>query len=207
MQARPAVEVAALFVYKDGCYAGLGSVDLWCEDRDARKYSDSYPVVAHPPCQLWGKFAPINYKRWGGEHNKPGNDNGCFESALASLFRCGGVLEHPAFSKAWNAYGLLKPEPNGGWIYDAKMDCYVCEIYQASYGHKAAKRTWLIYKGNKIPFDLKWGKKVGDYQIGFHDQRGKSKNKPTLSGRAASATPPEFRDELIRLAMWSRGLS
>jgi hypothetical protein len=27
-------------------------------------------------------MAAVNYARWGGEHNKPGNDGGCFTSAL-----------------------------------------------------------------------------------------------------------------------------
>lgn len=78
---------------------------------------------------------------------------------------------------------------------------WVCEVYQSQYGHAAAKRTWLLYKGNKKPFDLIWEKKEGSHQIGFHDQRGKNRNKPTISGKLANATPIEFRDILIRLVM------
>src|SRR5690606_15529544 len=102
--------VAALFVDPSGCYADVPGVDLWGVDRDARKYRGDLPVVAHPPCQLWGAMAAVNYKRWGGEHNRPGNDGGCFASALASVRRCGGVLEHPAKSRAWATFGLVKPE-------------------------------------------------------------------------------------------------
>jgi hypothetical protein len=47
---------------------------------------------------------------------------------------------------------------------------------------------------------IKPGKERGCYQIGYHDQRGKSRNKPTVSKKEANATPLEFRDELIRLA-------
>lgn len=68
---------AALFVQPAGIYSELGFVDMWDESRDARNYEGSLPVVAHPPCQLWGKMARVNYVRWGGEHNKPGNDGGC----------------------------------------------------------------------------------------------------------------------------------
>lgn len=39
------------------------------------------------------------------------------------------------------------------------------------------------------------------HQIGFHDQRGKAANKPTLGKMEANATPLEFRDELLLLAM------
>ena len=89
-------QVAALFVATGGSYFGLPGVDPWDVERDARKYRGPHPVVAHPPCQLWVNFAALNFKRYGGEHNRPGNDGGCFESALASVRRWGGVLEHPA---------------------------------------------------------------------------------------------------------------
>lgn len=191
--------VAALFVQPDGCYAGLPSVDLWPETRDARRYAGPLPVVAHPPCQLWGAMATVNYTRWGGEHNRPGNDGGCFASALDSVRRFGGVLEHPAKTKAWVAHGLAKPTAmgwqrtiDGGWV---------CEVWQSAYGHRANKATWLYYYGTNSPFELRWPRPKGTHQIGFYDQRGKAANKPTLSKKEASATPVEFRDELIRLAM------
>lgn len=100
---------AALFVQRDGCYSGLPYVDAWPEQRDARRYTGPLPVVAHPPCQLWGAMANVNYARWGGEHNRPGADGGCFASALESVRRFGGVLEHPAKTKAWSAHGIAKP--------------------------------------------------------------------------------------------------
>ena len=98
------IKVAALFVQKDGCYTNLDHVDAWPESRDARLYDGPFPVVAHPPCQLWGALAAVNYARWGGEHNRPGNDDGCFYSALQSVRRFGGVLEHPAKSRAFAAH-------------------------------------------------------------------------------------------------------
>lgn len=189
--------IAALFVETNGCYFGLPDVDPWPLNRDARNYADNFPVIAHPPCQLWGRFAKINFIRWGGEHNRPGNDNGCFESALASLLRCGGVLEHPAFSNAWKAYDLPRPVKTG-WQLSGEF--YVCEVWQSAYGHKARKRTWLLYVGKAAPNDMRWERPNGTHQIGFHDQRGKARNKPTISGKAASATPVEFRDALINLA-------
>lgn len=188
--------IAALFVQSGGCYFGLEGVDPWDERRDARTYSGPFPVVAHPPCQLWTRFAHVNYARWGGEHNKPGNDEGCFSSALASLNRFGGVLEHPAFSDAWKHFHL--PRPVAG-LWKNQGGYWVAEVWQSAYGHKARKRTWLLFRGSK-PHELRWERPEGTHQIGFHDQRGKAKNKPTVSGKAASATPVEFRDELLALA-------
>lgn len=192
------MKVAALFVETGGCYYNLHDVDPWDESRDARKYNGPYPVVAHPPCQLWGNMAFVNYKRWGGEHNRPENDGGCFLSALNAVLKHGGVLEHPAFTRAWKKYGLPRPI-KGAW-YSSNSKEWVCEVWQSAYGHKARKRTWLFYCGKNPPPPMRWEYKNGTHQIGFHDQRGKERNKPTISGKAASATPIEFRDVLIKMA-------
>lgn len=190
--------VAALFVQSDGVYIGVPNIDAWPEERDARKYRGPHPVIAHPPCQLWGAMAVINYARWGGEHNRPGNDQGCFVSALHSVLRYGGVLEHPAKSRGFRTYGLMTPK-GLGW-QRAGLHEWVCEVWQSAYGHKANKATWLYYHGTNPPFDLRWNRPKGTHQIGFYDQRGKMANKPTLSKSEANATPVEFRDELIKLA-------
>lgn len=190
--------IAALFVEKNGVYSGLSGVDVWDIDRDARKYNGPWPVVAHPPCSRWGRFAKVNYVRWGGEHNKPGNDGGCFASAIHSVRQFGGVLEHPASSDAWVHFGLVRPSGTG-WVR-ASLSEWVCEVWQSAYGHLCRKRTWLFYCGFVAPPDLCWDRKLGTHQIGFHDQRGKEKNKPTISGKAAARTPPAFRDVLIEIA-------
>lgn len=191
--------IAALFVDADGIYPLMPNVNAWDQSRDARKYIGHDPVVAHPPCQLWGKFAKVNYARWGGEHNKPGNDGGCFVSALESVKRCGGVLEHPADSYAWRAFDLTKPLPGRWSVHSRASHSWVCEVWQSAYGHKARKRTWLFYVGQR-PAEMNWARPNGTHQIGFHDQRGKAANKPTISGKAASATPPAFAQALINLA-------
>lgn len=189
--------IAALFVQQDGCYFNLDNVDPWPEVRDARLYDGPYPVVAHPPCQLWGAMAAVNYARWGGEHNRPGNDHGCFQSALDSVNKWGGVLEHPAKTRAWANYGLGKPLGEG---WQRSGDGWVCEVWQSAYGHKANKATWLYYRGASKPVDLDWSRPTGSHQVGFQDQRGKARNKPTLSKKEANATPIAFRDALISLA-------
>lgn len=191
--------IAALFVMSDGCYVDLPDVDAWTKERNALNYSGQVPVVAHPPCQLWGAMANVNYARWGGEHNRPGNDGGCFAFALNAVRQWGGVLEHPAKSRAFRAHGL--PAPSGiGW--QCTIDgSWVCEVWQSAYGHRANKATWLYYVGKQPPCQLRWGRPTGTYQVGFHDQRGKAANKPTLSKREANATPIAFRDDLLRLAM------
>jgi len=196
--------VVALFVQPDGCYSNLPWVDAWPQERDARKYNGNLPVVAHPPCQLWGNLAAVNYKRWGGDHNKPGNDAGCFAAAVKAVQRCGGVLEHPAMSKAFGTHGLTPPMTMG-W---QKLMCggWVCEVWQSAYGHRANKATWLYYYGKNPPAELRWERIVGTHQVGMPCRQGiyatePWRNKPSLNKREANATPEQFRDALLSLAI------
>lgn len=191
------IDVSVLYIDPRGPYPKLVA-DWWDEKRDARLYAGPNPVVAHPPCQLWGSFAAVNFKRWGGEHNRPGNDGGCFEAALNAVRKWGGVLEHPAFSKAWTGYGLACP--GIGWTWDSVFHSWVCEVWQSAYGHKARKRTWIMYVGEAEPLPARWERRDGTHQCGFHDQRGKARNKPTIGKREASATPPAFAEWLLDLA-------
>jgi hypothetical protein len=190
-QTRPTV--AALFVATGGVYFGVDGVEPWDVTRDARAYAGPHPVVAHPPCQLWGNFAALNFKRWGGEHNRPGNDGGAFASALASLRRWGGVLEHPASTNAWEAHDLVRP-PRHGWGHVGAGE-WACEVWQSAYGHPARKRTWLLWVGDGCPSELDWSRPTGTMQIGKFDRI-----KPTLCRPKASATPLAFRDVLLDLA-------
>lgn len=185
--------VAALYVAKGGCYYGLENVEPWgLPDRDARLYDGPWPVVAHPPCQLWVNFAALNFKRYGGEHNRPGNDNGCFAAALVSVRKWGGCLEHPAFSNAWKTHGL-QPPVTLGWQSCGRGE-WVAEVCQSAYGHRARKRTWLFaVTASPPPLDRR--AVTGTAQVGWFDRI-----KPTLSKRESSATPPAFRDLLLSIA-------
>lgn len=189
--------VAVLFAMKDSIYKTIPGCDVYDVERDARTYSGDLPVVAHPPCQLWGSMASVNFSRWGGDHNRPGNDGGLFLFALETVRRCGGVLEHPAKSRAFEKYSIPKPKGvgwqkclDGGWV---------CEVWQSAYGHRANKATWLYCFGSP-PIPARLERPTGSHQVGFYDQRGKDANKPTLSKKEANSTPLEFANYLISIA-------
>jgi len=198
-------QVSALFVDATGHYPELvGKDNCWDIVRDARNYSGPHPVVAHPPCNLWVTMPAVNWKRYG--RKKPawyqgGTDEGCFESALYSVRKYGGVLEHPAFSHAWEHHGLVAPK--GSWMYvrtSSQWQSYwVCEVWQSAYGHKCRKRTWLLYCGARPPFELNWAREPGTHQVGWFDR-----NKPTVSKKEANLSPLPFARELVKLAQWSR---
>lgn len=181
--------VAALYVETDGCYFGLPGVDPWDKARDARKYAGPHPVVAHPPCDRWHLLSAVNHKRWGFVINE---DGGCFASALNAVREWGGVLEHPAESRAFKYHGIPEPIADN-WQRTITGD-WVTEVWQSSYGHRARKRTWLLYRGYPPPA-LAWRRKRGQFQIGYFDQR-----LPQLPKRERAATPIPFRDLLLGLA-------
>jgi hypothetical protein len=207
------VTVAALFVddSEHGVYPRLLSDPRLAlgetHGADARKYNGPFPVVAHPPCNLWVNMAAVNWKRYG--RQRPawypgGDDGGRFAAALRAVRTYGGVLEHPASTHAWAHYGLPTPAPGHwtGFVW-SEITCgdgWVCEIWQSAYGHPARKRTWILYCGKRPPFELDWRREPGTHQVGWFDR-----NKPTVGKREASATPERLARELIRLAEWSRG--
>jgi len=198
--------VAALYVEADGCYAGLPGVDAWDEARDARLYAGPHPVVAHPPCQRWGKYYSGG-PAWRGEPKLLGDDGGCFAAALASVRQWGGVLEHPAQSLAWRAHGLIAPPPGGGWVVADWTGGWTCQIDQGAYGHQAQKPTWLYAVGADLP-SLRWGR--SQPAIPAHrSERWRARAAKDgicvlLSRRDRLATPPEFRDLLLGVARTAR---
>lgn len=193
--------VAALFVREGGCYFDLPGVDPWCESRDARLYGGPHPVVAHPPSGRWCALARLNEARWGA---KVGDDGGCFESALASVRRWRGVLEHPASSLAWDAFSLPKPTA-AGWSRAIGDPGWSCEVSQAAYGHAARKLTWLYYVGDAPPPPLDWSRPKPRAWVSKCANHGTGGGLPRLVRAESLRTPPAFRDVLLAMARSARG--
>lgn len=195
---------AVLFAEKKGIYGELDFVDLWHEERDARKYTGELPIVAHPPCSRWCRLAGLVEARWG---HKVGDDDGCFEAALRLVRKNGGVIEHPAYSKAFYTYGLPIPRSSkGGWQMGL-CGGWSCYVEQCKYGHPAKKATWLYCYGIENPPSLKWGLTPDGECKSLVSWCGnkvkRTPDRPRLGKKAAIATPVEFRDELIKIALSS----
>jgi hypothetical protein len=199
--------VAALYVEPKGCYVGVPGVEPWDEARDARKYDGPWSVVAHPPCQRWGRF-------WHGSTRKPhqyklGDDGGCFAAALWAVKLWGGVLEHPAHSRAWDVFEISKPKPGAGWMLCPEHRVWVCHVEQGHYGHASRKPTWLLARTSEKPQELNWTKgeqRLPEWMIeryGYAKARRigvvamvGGKNKTAIR----NATPEPFRDLLLSIA-------
>ena len=202
--------IAALYVETGGCYFGLPDVDPWDEARDARQYAGPHPVVAHPPCQRWGKFwagQPLWIKRTG-QRKVKGDDGGCFAKALGAVRWYGGVLEHPLDSHAYEHFDIEKPPRTGGWIRADDWGGWTCCVEQGRYGHYARKPTWLYACLTDRP-ELRWG--VGESRldpaliarVGLKraQRLGEVCSKGGgVDSRHRIGTPPEFRDLLLAIA-------
>lgn len=207
--------VAALFVAEGGCYYGLDDVDPWPESRDARKYAGPWPVVAHPPCQRWGKLwagQPLWIKRTG-ERKVKGDDGGCFEAALAVVRKYGGVIEHPWGSHAWPHFGLNTPPRDGGWIMADFEGGWTCCVEQGRYGHYARKPTLLYVCGVDDLPSLDWGESEARLDPAVVARMGlkRAKRLGEVGARGGGTdssprigTPEPFRDLLISIARSAR---
>jgi hypothetical protein len=198
--------VAALFVETNGCYFGLPDVVPWDQARDARLYTGPHSVVAHPPCQRWGRF-------WHGSTRKPhqfrlGEDGGCFASALVAVRNYGGVIEHPAGSNAWSYFGLAAPKQGQGWVQSDRYGGWSCQVDQRHYGHTAPKPTWLYAARTTLP-ELNWSKSDRSPPQWMIERYGERKARKIgvvamVGGkdktRIRNATPLPFRDLLLSIA-------
>jgi hypothetical protein len=206
--------IAALYVQAGGSYYGLPNVDPWDQERDARAYAGPAPVVAHPPCQRWGKMwagSPSVIAKTGQRKIK-GDDDGCFAAALDAVRTYGGVLEHPWGSYAWPHFGLNKPSRHGGWILADTYGGWTCCVEQGRYGHYARKPTLLYAVGCDLP-DLDWGEgphRIPQWAIDKYGEK-KARRIGELSfkgGGTDSAprigTPEPFRDLLLAMARSAR---
>ena len=200
-------EVAALYVERGGCYYGVPGVDPWDAARDARLYFGAAPVIAHPPCERWGRY-------WRGApgkpaHDRPGDDGGCFAAALASVRRWGGVLEHPATSLAWRAFDLPAPASDGSWGAEDAHGGRSCYVEQGRYGHRAIKPT-LLYAvrvaWRDVPVDfrrtppVRTGVRGEARRVAVRHAPGVAATLENMCRQERRRTPLPFRDLLTALA-------
>ena len=200
--------IAALFVETNGIYFSDYRIAPWDANRNAKIYKGPHKVIAHPPCQRWGRYwsgGPMLAKTE--RALLKGDDDDCFAHALWAVRTFGGVIEHPEATHAWPWFGLNKPPQKGGWICADNFGGYTCCVAQGNYGHRAQKLTWLYAVNTKRP-ELKWGGCSNKMPLGersIHSieegrmRRASKEYRPVkrISAKENLATPKEFKELLI----------
>ena len=135
-------------------------------------------VVCHAPCRPWSAHCAHQAKPEPGE-----KELGPFCAEM--LRQWGGVLEHPAHSRLFDAANLPKP---GG----SHADLWTVEVWQAWWGYPMRKATWLCFCGVspeqiEVPFRL-------------HPRGGDRRTEQLMSKHQRSATTLEFATWLVDVA-------
>ena len=187
-----------------------GVVPFGLPERDARAYAGPHPVVAHPPCERWGRYwsgGPSHHGRF-----KLGDDAGCFAAALASVRAWGGVLEHPEASHAWRAFGLLAPPRSGGWVTAGDFRGWTCCVEQGHYAHPSRKATWLYAVGVELPA-LLWGTSGQRLRMGSGYHSAEERRRAVKRGVVEllprglrCVTPLPFAEVLVAMARTAKAV-
>ena len=161
--------------------AGIGSqiveVDLWDKRRNAFKFVGGFPVVAHPPCRLWGSLKGLPKL----DVEAAAREKDLGRHCVRMVIKNGGVLEHPASSDLFADMGL----PAGGY---ANEKGFTLELTQRVFGHPMMKPTWFFFAG--ISYD-----QILPVRPALHFSPLKQIHH--LSAAQREATPPELAKWLL----------
>lgn len=178
--------VAVLFARQDSVYKTIPGCDVYDIDRDARTFQGGMPVVAHPPCRAWGRLRAFARPR-------PDEMN-LARLAVALVREMGGVLEHPAGSRLWEAQRLPPPghppDQYGGWTFAAP---------QKWWGHRAEKSTWFYIVGCGAP-DLPDIPLILGDATHVVQSRKRQDYRPHITKAEREQTPPQLAEWLVELA-------
>lgn len=176
--------VAVLCCASKSPYRGMAGVECYDKKRDVRTFRGGMKIVAHPPCRTWSAYCAHQAKPEPGEKELG-------PLCVEWLKKCGGVLEHPAHSRLWDACRLPKP----GWTHS--RDLWSMEVLQGWWGDTRSKTTWLCFFGIS-PLDVR-------VPYRFVDAAGDRRRWQLMSKTQRSATHPAMAEWLVQTARIATG--
>ena len=173
------VQVAVLCAARNSVYKTMEGVEVYDIERDATTFRGGMPVVAHPPCRAWSAFCSHQAKPSPGEKELA-------PMCVDWLRQCGGVLEHPAYSRLWDYCGLPKPGDK------MKHGMWSARVSQLWWGDARLKQTWLLFAGIS-PDDI-------EIPYRLHRGTGDRSKWNAMSRQKRAATPPRLAAWLVEAA-------
>lgn len=173
--------VAALCVASNSPYKAMPGVEAFDKGRDVRSFTGGMPVVAHPPCRAWSAYTSHQAKP------EPGEAELGFLCA-DWLRKEGGVLEHPAHSRLFDAAGLPKPGERRG-------DLFTMLVLQAWWGYSMRKATWLCFSRvdvRHLPLPFR--------PHNSREGQGDRRRQQVMSKNQRAATHPSMAEWLVSAA-------
>lgn len=184
----PERRVAVLYAMENSVYNDFESCDVYDARRNALTFPGGAPIVAHPPCRLWGRLAA--------QSKAPHSERWLAIHAVLMVWQYGGVVEHPANSKLWREMRLAPPgsvDVHGGFTFPIDQSCF---------GHRAQKPTWLYIVGLapcELPaIPLKLG--TASHVVNTRIRKGNIGWRPSIKKLERSATPPALAAWLVAVA-------
>ncbi len=126
--------VTVLCAQPRSIYNEIPGVDVYDAARDAFTFPGGSPVVAHPPCRLFGRL------RHYVTDTDTDTEKFLGEFCADQVRRNGGVLEHPAGSVLWKLADLPQPGQSQG-------EGFTLALPQWWFGHLSDKLTWFFFSG------------------------------------------------------------
>jgi hypothetical protein len=170
--------VAVLCVAAKSIYRSLPGVECYDLNRDVRTFAGGMPIVAHPPCRSWSAYCAHQAKPEPGEKELG-------PLCVEWLRKCGGVLEHPAHSRLFDACQLPKP-------CETQDGLWTAEVLQSWWGDTRTKTTWLCFSRIR--------RRSVHFPIRLHDPRGDRRRWQVMSRTQRSATHPALAEWLVGVA-------
>ena len=124
-----------LFVREDSDYKKRDNWDCYDKKRNALNYDGNDPIVAHPPCRLWGNLSHLAMRNPKYTIEDRAKEMYLAIFSLEMIEKNGGILEHPSKSKLFKRH--IQDDNKG----------FLITIDQYDFGHVAHKETTLYIKG------------------------------------------------------------
>ena len=143
------MKYTVLYVRKDSDYKKRKNWDCWDSERNALNFKGLEPVVAHPPCRLWGNLSHMACRDVKITEEQKSIEKSLAVHSLTVIRKNGGILEHPSGSKLFQEFKIPDLTFDQLDLFGAADNWggFSIEIDQYDFGHIAHKMTKLYICG------------------------------------------------------------